>query len=84
MDEDIVRKNILDLSYKRNLQLLNIALIIGGGSFVAYLAGFVLNPEKLAQYTTLLAIISIITLLVYKRINNELKNISEQIKKLVK
>lgn len=37
MNKIKIEKNRLDLSYQRNLQLLNIVLLIGTGSFVSYL-----------------------------------------------
>ena len=77
-----IEKNILDLAYKRHLQLLNVILIIGAGTFVAYLAGFVLNQDKILQYTTLLIIIGVITYFLYNKIDDRLKEISAKIKKL--
>jgi len=72
----------LDLAYKRNLQLLNVILIIGAGTFVAYLAGFVLNQDKIFQYTTLLIVVGAITYFLYNRFDDRLKEISIKIKEL--
>ncbi len=84
MNRKQLEKNRLDLSYKRNLQLLNATLIIGGGSFVASLVGIVLNLEKIKEYTIILVIIGITTYIFYLNINNNLQQISKEIKKLYK
>jgi hypothetical protein len=78
----VIEKNVLDLSYKRNLQLLNAILIIGAGSFITFLAGVFLSPEKISSYSILLTIIGIITFIFYKRVDNILKDISNKIKSL--
>ena len=78
----VIEKNALDLSYKRNLQLLNAILIIGAGSFITFLAGVFLSPEKIDSYSILLAIIGIITFVFYKRVDNNLKDISNKIRSL--
>jgi len=78
----VIEKNVLDLSYKRNLQLLNAILIIGAGSFITFLAGVFLSPEKIYSYSVLLAIIGIITFVFYKRVDNNLKDISNKIRGL--
>ena len=79
-----LEKNTLDLSYKRNLQLLNIILIVGLSSFVAYLAAFLLNPEKIRVYTILLFGIAFVTYAVYYAIDRNLRNISREIRKLAR
>ena len=76
-----LEKNRLDLAYKRNLQLLNVILIIGAGSFVAYFAGLILNPEKIYQHSVILFVIGILTYILYLKINDVLKEVSNKIKK---
>jgi len=83
MDKIELEKNRLDLSYKRNLQLLNVMLIVGLGSFVAYLAAFLLNPEKIKSHTILLFGIAFITYAMYYSIDRNLRNISNKIKSLI-
>ena len=78
MDKIELEKNRLDLAYKRNLQLLNVVLIVGLSSFIAYLAAFLLNPEKIRIYTILLLGIAFITYALYYSINKNLKNISNK------
>ncbi len=82
MVKPIIKKNVLDLSYKRNLQLLNAVLIIGAGSFITFLAGVFLSPEKTYSYSVLLVIIGVITFVFYKRVDNNLKDISNKIRDL--
>ena len=77
-----IEKNVLDLSYQRNLQLLNTILLIGTGSFISYLAALIIDFSKLMQYTVLLVVIASITLIFYKRVDGKLKKISEEIRNL--
>ena len=79
-----ISKNRLDLSYRRNLQLLNIILLIGSGSFITYLVAFILDFSKLYEYTIVLTLLVIMTFILYKRIDGNLKNISERIGQLAK
>ncbi|MBI2632545.1 hypothetical protein HYW75_06065 [Candidatus Pacearchaeota archaeon] len=78
-----IEKNRLDLAYQRNLQLLNTLLIMGFGSIITYLVALILDTSKSFQYTIILVIISSISILLYRRINNHLKKISDEIGKLV-
>lgn len=78
----VLRKNILDLSYRRNLQLLNAVLIIGLGSFVAYFIGLILNPDKLIQYTLIVIVLAVVTYIFYYKVNRNLRNISREIRGL--
>ena len=83
MDEKVqIRKNILDLSYKRNLQLINIILILGGGSAIASFTGLILNLDKIFQYSVVLFVVIAITYVFYFKVNNRLKDIVVKIKEL--
>lgn len=77
-----LEKNRLDLAYKRNLQLLNAVLVVGVGSFIAYLTGLILNPDKMFQYSILLVILGFVSFILYRNISNNLRGISDQINKL--
>lgn len=77
-----IQKNRLDLAYQRNLQLLNVIFIIGAGSFVMYLAGLILDFSKLFNCTLILIMLFFITFILYNHIDNKLKEISLEIKKL--
>ncbi len=83
MNKTDLEKNILDLSYKRNLQLMNIILISGIGTFFAYLGGLILNSEKSLPYTFAIILIGTITFLIYRNINENLREISTKIKNLI-
>ena len=83
MDKVNLEKNRLDLSYKRNLQLLNIILISGIGAVFAYIGALVLNPEKIFYYTVIVILVSVVSYVFYKRINDNLKNVSIKIKNLI-
>lgn len=78
-----LEKNVFDLAYKRNLQLLNIVLILGIGYIFTYIGALILNPEKILVYTFVLILLGAITVVFYKKINENLKKISNKIKNLV-
>lgn len=75
-------KNGLDLSYHRNLQLLNAILFLGGGSSITYFAALIINKDERYQYTIIFVILLIIFILLYSTIDKRLKNISNEIRKL--
>ncbi len=82
MDKTELEKNRLDLAYKRNLQLSNIILISGLGAVFAYVGSLILNPEKILSYTFVMILVSVVTYVLYNKIDKRLKNISEKIKNL--
>ena len=63
---------------------MNTILTIGAGSFVTYLVGTILNPEKIFQYTTIAVIIGVITYILYNKTDNKLKSISTEIGNLTR
>jgi len=77
-----LEKNILNLSYRRNLQLLNIVLILGVGTVLAYAGSIILNPEKILSYTFATILVGAITYILYRNIDSNLNNISIKIKNL--
>ena len=77
-----LEKNTLDLAYRRNLNLLNIILISGLGAIFAYVGALILNPEKVVSYTFVLGLVATITYILYRKIDDKLKIISERIKGL--
>jgi len=81
-----IEKNRLDLSYQRQLQLINFILIGGAGGVISLIIGLVLNPEKLVKYSIYYGIsfiiIAIILYVVYIKLNENLKNISDKLKNL--
>ena len=82
MRKEELEKNRLDLAYQRYLQIMNVILLVGAGSFVAYLAGLILNPDKFREYSILLAIIGFLTYYLYLKIDKKFKDISDKIKNL--
>ena len=82
MDKLELKKNCLDLAYKRNLYLLNALLIIGVGSIITFFAGLILNLDKWFNYSVVLVIIFSLTYVGYIKVDNSLKSISEAIIKL--
>ena len=77
-----IKKNRLDLAYKRQLHLLNFILFIGAGSIISLLIGLILNIEKWFNYSIAFVIMGIITLIIYSKIDSNLKEISLKINKL--
>jgi len=83
MDRIELKKNVLDLSYKRNLQILNIVLISGIGAIFAYIGALILTPVKVFSYTFVMLIIGLIMIILYNNLNNNLKDISNRIRNLI-
>ncbi len=84
MEQSMIKKNILDLKYNKNLQYLNTTIIslitLFIGVSIAFLTGQV-NPNlqeiiPISLITGLFASICIILLL---KFNNEMKNIEKEI-----
>ena len=83
MDKLEIEKNILDLSYKRNLQLLNIILVSGLGALFAYIGALILNPEKIISYTFVMIIVASLTYVFYRNVYENLRKVSEKLKNLI-
>ena len=77
-----IKKNRLDLTYQRQLHQLNFILLIGAGSVISLIIGLILNVKKWFNYSIAFVIIGIITLIIYSRIDNNLKEISLKINEL--
>ncbi len=78
-----LEKNRLDLAYRRNLQILNVVLVVGLGSVVAYLGGLIFNPEQWVNYSLILIVIGSLTYSAYVKIDKNLRGISSKIRSLV-
>ena len=83
MDRIELKKNVLDLSYKRNLQILNIVLISGIGAIFAYIGALILTPVKIFSYTFVMLLIGLIMIILYNNLNSNLKDISNRIRNLI-
>jgi hypothetical protein len=82
MNKKDIEKNRLDLSYRRYLQMLNVVMLVGGGSIVAYFAGLILNIDKALQYSLILGAIVVVTYILYNKVDDNLKEVSDKIKEL--
>ena len=76
-----IEKNRLDLAYKKQLCLLNFVLIIGAGSIVSLFIGIIINPGKLFNYSVAFTIMGFFVYIWYSKIDNNLKEISQRIKR---
>lgn len=79
MNKTELEKNVLDLSYKRNLQLLTIILITGLGALFAYIGSLILNPERIWIYTFIIIILTSFLYIFYQNIDEKLKKVSQKI-----
>jgi len=83
MNKTELEKNRLDLSYKRNLQIINATLLLGVGSIITFIAALLLNRKSLTEYSIIISVLIILTYIFYKKTDKNLKQISEKIKKLI-
>lgn len=83
MDKIFLEKCRLDLAYKRYLQLLSVVLFSGLGAIFTYLGALVLNPEKLFGYTIVMVFVGVFVSLFYRKIDGNLRDISERIGGLI-
>ena len=77
-----LQKNRLDLAYNRQLQYLNFILLLGFGSIISLFIGLILSPERWFNYALAFVIIGIITLIIHNNIDQNLRKISAEIRKL--
>jgi len=77
-------KNRLDLAYKRQLAHLNAVLLLFTIGLLPFLGTFIWDKENFTIGFIIATIIFLIAIFWYKRINDTLKKISKQIKKLSK
>ena len=75
-------KNRLDLAYKRQLHYLNAVLLLATVGILSFISTFIWKRELLFQGFFLSILILIIVYFWYKKIDNALKSISDQIKNL--
>ena len=82
MDKIFLEKERLVLAYGRNLQLLSVVLFSGLGAIFTYIGALVINLERLFEYTFIIIIASAFIRFLYIRIDNNLREISEEIKNI--
>lgn len=82
MSKDKIEKNRLDLAYRKQLQILNITLLLGTISLISLISSFIWFPERWVIGSALTIVIGILAINWYKKIDKTLKNISNKIKNL--
>jgi len=82
MDKKELEKNILDLEYKKQLQLLNTSLISGTTGLIPLLISFVWYPDRILIGLSLTFFMGSLSYIWYKNTTENLKEISEKIRKL--
>jgi len=75
-------KNRLDLAYKRQLNYLNIVLLLGTIGVLSFMSTFMWKRELLLQGSIISFSIIIIAYFWHKKINESLKRISNKISDL--
>ncbi len=85
MDRKQLKKNKLDLEYHKYSQILNSLLIFSTTGLLAFLGSFVFleNKNKLALGLSISAIMLIIAIGTYKKINKKLESIIAEIENLI-
>ena len=77
-----IQKNILDLNYHRQTQLLNAVVILGTTGLLSFLGTFIWKRDLLLQGTLIAAVIVAVCLLAYRTVNATMKNILREMEKL--
>jgi len=75
-------KNRLDLAYKKQLTYLNAVVLLATIGALSFIGTFIWNKEYLIYGLLLMIIIWIISFSFYKKIDKNIRNISEEIKNL--
>lgn len=78
----IVRKNLLDLQYRRDLQVLNTALMVGTIGLLSFIATFVWKQELLLQGLGLTTLILAACVIVYYKTDKRLRGTLDELKSL--
>ena len=77
-----IEKNILDLEYKKQLQIQNITLLLGTTSILPLIISFIWYPERWVLGSVLTLTIGLLAYFWYNKIDKRLKIITGQIKNL--
>ena len=80
MNKKEVRKNLLDLRYKKHLQIQNVTLLLGTISVIPLIISFIWYKERLILGFILTLIIGFISYIWYKKSDKRLNNILNRIK----
>ena len=82
MNEKEIKKNLLDLEYRKQLQVHNISLLLGTISIIPLIISFIWYKERLILGLILTLGIGIISYLWYKESDKRLNDILNKIKKI--
>ncbi|MBS3154908.1 hypothetical protein J4404_00225 [Candidatus Woesearchaeota archaeon] len=82
MDKKDIKKNILDLEYKKYLQMLNISLILGTTGLIPFLISFVWYKDRVIFGLSITAAIMALAYIWYKITEEKLEEISKKIEEL--
>ena len=81
MNKDL-EKNRLDLAYHRQLSYLNAVLTFATIGLLSFIGTFLWNKDYLVYGFLIVIITSLISYYLYIKVNNNLRGISNEIKKL--
>lgn len=79
MDKKDIKKNILDLEYKKHLQMLNTSLILGTFGLIPLLISFVWYKERIIFGLSLTALLMALAYIWYKHTEEKLENVSKKL-----
>ena len=83
MDRKIqIEKNVLDLEYHRQSQLINAIVIFGTTGLISFIGTFIWKRELLFQGALIAAFVVAVCFLSYRNLDNNLKKISEKLENL--
>ncbi len=77
-----LEKNILDLDYRKQLQILNAVIILGTTGVLSFIGTFVWRKELLGVGLVIAFFIIGMCLVVYAKVNQNLHEITESIRNL--
>lgn len=77
-----IEKNRLDLAYHKQLVYLSSVLILVTIGVLSFIGTFIWNKDYLLYGTAIIVTIFTISYVLYRRIDRNLKGISDEIKKL--
>ena len=75
-------KNRLDLAYKKQLTYLNSVVLLATTGALSFVGTFIWNKDYLIYGFLLMIVIWVISYFFFKKIDRNIKNISEIIKKI--
>ena len=77
-----IQKNILDLEYKKYLQIQNISLLLGSISLLTVIISFIWYKDRLIFGLAITLTIALIAINIYKKSDKKLDDLIKEIKSL--